>query len=41
LEVTETTVVANIPRAQQFAARLVELAYRIALDDFGAGFGSF
>jgi diguanylate cyclase (GGDEF)-like protein len=41
LEVTETTAVANIPRAQQFAARLAELGCRFALDDFGAGFGSF
>jgi diguanylate cyclase (GGDEF)-like protein/PAS domain S-box-containing protein len=41
LEVTETTAVANIPRAQQFAAHLAELGCRFALDDFGAGFGSF
>ncbi|MBS1871083.1 MAG: EAL domain-containing protein [Actinobacteria bacterium] len=41
LEVTETTAVSNIPRAQQFAARLAELGCRFALDDFGAGFGSF
>jgi diguanylate cyclase (GGDEF)-like protein/PAS domain S-box-containing protein len=41
LEVTETTAVANIPRAQQFAGRLAELGCRFALDDFGAGFGSF
>jgi diguanylate cyclase (GGDEF)-like protein/PAS domain S-box-containing protein len=41
LEVTETTAVANIPLAQQFAARLAELGCRFALDDFGAGFGSF
>ncbi len=41
LEITETTAVANIPRAQQFAARLAELGCRFALDDFGAGFGSF
>ncbi|HET6449037.1 MAG TPA: EAL domain-containing protein [Conexibacter sp.] len=41
LEVTETTAVANIPRAQQFASRLAELGCRFALDDFGAGFGSF
>jgi EAL domain-containing protein (putative c-di-GMP-specific phosphodiesterase class I) len=41
LEVTETVAVANIPRAQQFAARLAELGCRFALDDFGAGFGSF
>lgn len=41
LEVTETTAVSNIPRAQEFAARLAELGCRFALDDFGAGFGSF
>ncbi|MDW5594490.1 EAL domain-containing protein [Conexibacter stalactiti] len=41
LEVTETTAVANIPRAQEFASRLAELGCRFALDDFGAGFGSF
>jgi len=41
LEVTETTAVANIPRAQEFAQRLAEMGCRFALDDFGAGFGSF
>ncbi len=41
LEVTETAAVANIPRAREFAERLGELGCRFALDDFGAGFGSF
>jgi diguanylate cyclase (GGDEF)-like protein/PAS domain S-box-containing protein len=41
LEVTETTAVANVPRAQEFASRLADLGCRFALDDFGAGFGSF
>jgi EAL domain-containing protein (putative c-di-GMP-specific phosphodiesterase class I) len=41
LEVTETTAVSNIPRAQEFAQRLAEMGCRFALDDFGAGFGSF
>jgi len=40
-EITETTAVANIPRAQQFAARLAALGCRFALDDFGAAFASF
>ena len=38
---TETTAVADIPRAQQFADRLAELGCRFALDDFGAAFASF
>jgi diguanylate cyclase (GGDEF)-like protein/PAS domain S-box-containing protein len=52
-EITETTAVANIPAAQEFAARLAELGCRFALDarpkagdeaagrGRGAGFGSF
>ena len=40
-EVTETTAVANIPRAQEFAGRLAALGCRFALDDFGAAFASF
>jgi EAL domain-containing protein (putative c-di-GMP-specific phosphodiesterase class I) len=41
LEVTETAAVDDIPRARRFATRLAELGCRFALDDFGAGFGSF
>jgi EAL domain-containing protein (putative c-di-GMP-specific phosphodiesterase class I) len=40
-EITETAAVANIARAATFANRLSELGCRFALDDFGAGFGSF
>jgi diguanylate cyclase (GGDEF)-like protein/PAS domain S-box-containing protein len=40
-EVTETTAVGNITAARAFARRLGELGCRFALDDFGAGFGSF
>jgi EAL domain-containing protein (putative c-di-GMP-specific phosphodiesterase class I) len=40
-EVTETAAVANMPAARGFGERLSELGCRFALDDFGAGFGSF
>ncbi len=40
-EVTETAAVANIHQARIFAERLAALGCRFALDDFGAGFGSF
>jgi diguanylate cyclase (GGDEF)-like protein len=40
-EVTETAAVANIATARRFAERLTQLGCRFALDDFGAGFGSF
>ena len=40
-EVTETAAVANITQAQLFAQRLRDHDCRFALDDFGAGFGSF
>jgi diguanylate cyclase (GGDEF)-like protein/PAS domain S-box-containing protein len=40
-EITETAAVANITHAGAFARRLAELGCRFALDDFGAGFGSF
>jgi diguanylate cyclase (GGDEF)-like protein/PAS domain S-box-containing protein len=40
-EVTETAAVANIHLAREFAEQLRAIGCRFALDDFGAGFGSF
>jgi EAL domain-containing protein (putative c-di-GMP-specific phosphodiesterase class I) len=40
-EVTETAAVANLTHAQTFAQHLRDHGCRFALDDFGAGFGSF
>ncbi len=41
LEITETAAVADVAMARDFAARMTELGCAFALDDFGAGFGSF
>src|SRR5207302_10634519 len=41
LEVTETAAIANMAQARQFVARLTDIGCGFALDDFGAGFGSF
>jgi diguanylate cyclase (GGDEF)-like protein/PAS domain S-box-containing protein len=40
-ELTETAAIANIEEARAFAHRLHARGSRFALDDFGAGFGSF
>ena len=40
-EVTETTAVLNIEEAGEFASELTRMGCRFALDEFGAGFGSF
>ena len=41
LEITETAAVADVALAREFAERMIELGCAFALDDFGAGFGSF
>lgn len=41
LEVTETSAIGSIEQARRFAKRLAALGCQFALDDFGAGFGSF
>jgi EAL domain-containing protein (putative c-di-GMP-specific phosphodiesterase class I) len=40
-EVTETAAVLNMARAGRFAAEVTRMGCRFALDDFGAGYGSF
>ena len=41
VEITETAAIADLDRAQAFAAALSAMGVRLALDDFGAGFASF
>ena len=41
VEVTETAAISDMASARDFCAGLLELGCSVALDDFGAGFGSF
>jgi EAL domain-containing protein (putative c-di-GMP-specific phosphodiesterase class I) len=41
LEITETALITNMEEAQRFAETLAGVGCRFALDDFGAGFGSY
>jgi len=40
-EITETTVIAEMARAENFVTTMKRLGYRFSLDDFGVGYSSF
>jgi diguanylate cyclase (GGDEF)-like protein/PAS domain S-box-containing protein len=40
-EITETTAIAEMARAENFISTMKRLGYRFSLDDFGVGFSSF
>jgi len=40
IEITETALISDLPRARAFLRSLKELGFLLALDDFGAGFSS-
>ncbi len=41
IEITETAAVASIDAAREYTEEIASMGCKIALDDFGAGFGSF
>jgi EAL domain-containing protein (putative c-di-GMP-specific phosphodiesterase class I) len=41
IEITETAAISDMDSAKSFCAGVLELGCALALDDFGAGFGSF
>jgi EAL domain-containing protein (putative c-di-GMP-specific phosphodiesterase class I) len=41
IEITETAAISDMDSARRFCAGVLELGCGLALDDFGAGFGSF
>ena len=41
IEVTETAAITDLQRAKAFATRMARIGCQFALDDFGAGYGSF